>query len=38
MTSPGQVAETTRTQDQQQLFQETLQVVGALVTKVQKSK
>jgi thiol:disulfide interchange protein DsbA len=38
MTSPGQVADTTRARDQQQLFQETLQVVGALVTKVQKSK
>lgn len=38
VTSPGQVAETTRTRDQQQLFQETLQVVGALITKVQKSK
>jgi thiol:disulfide interchange protein DsbA len=36
--SPGQVAEATHTRDQQQLFQETLQVVGALVTKVQKSK
>jgi thiol:disulfide interchange protein DsbA len=37
-TSPGQVAATTRTRDQQQLFQETLQVAGALVTKVQTSK
>lgn len=38
VTSPGQVAATTRTRDQQQLFQETLQVAGALVTKVQTSK
>ena len=38
MTSPGQVSGATRTRDQQQLFQETLQVVDALVTKVQKSK
>ena len=36
--SPGQVAQATHTRDQQQLFQETLQVAGALVAKVQKSK
>jgi thiol:disulfide interchange protein DsbA len=36
--SPGLVAEATHTRDQQQLFQETLQVVGALVAKVQQSK
>lgn len=38
MTSPGQVGQATHTQNQTQLFQETLQVVDALVTKVQKSK
>jgi protein dithiol oxidoreductase (disulfide-forming) len=38
VTSPAQVAETTHPRDQQQLFQETLQVVGALVTKVQTAK
>jgi len=38
VTSPGQVSETTRTRDQRQLFQETMQVLDALITKVQKSK
>jgi thiol:disulfide interchange protein DsbA len=38
VTSPGQVSETTRTRDQRQLFQETMQVLDALVAKVQKSK
>jgi thiol:disulfide interchange protein DsbA len=38
VTSPAQVAEATRTRDQEQLFHETLQVVGALVKKVQTSK
>jgi thiol:disulfide interchange protein DsbA len=38
VTSPGKVGETTHAQNQQQLFQETLQVVDALITKVQKSK
>lgn len=38
VTSPGQVGETTRTRNAQQLFQETLQVVDALITKVRKSK
>ena len=38
VTSPGVVSGATHTRDQQQLFQETLQVAGALVTRVQKSK
>jgi thiol:disulfide interchange protein DsbA len=38
MTSPGQVGQATRPQSQVQAFQETLQVVDALVAKVQKSK
>lgn len=38
VTSPGQVSETTRTRDQEQLFRETFQVLDALITKVQKSK
>jgi thiol:disulfide interchange protein DsbA len=38
VTSPGQVGQATRTQNAQQVFQETLQVVDALITKVQKSK
>ena len=38
VTSPGQVSQATRTRDQQQLFQETLQVADALVARVQKSK
>jgi thiol:disulfide interchange protein DsbA len=38
MTSPGTVSEVTRTRNQQQLFQETLQVVDALVAQVQKPK
>lgn len=38
VTSPGTVAEATHTRDQQQLFQETLQVAGALIATVQKSK
>jgi thiol:disulfide interchange protein DsbA len=38
VTSPGQVGEATGTRNEQQLFQETLQVVDALVAKVQKSK
>lgn len=37
-TSPGQVAGATRTRDQQKLFQETLQVVDALIRKAQVSK
>ena len=36
VTSPGQVSGATRTRNQQQLFQETLQVVDALVAKAQK--
>ncbi|WP_036166585.1 thiol:disulfide interchange protein DsbA/DsbL [Massilia sp. 9096] len=36
--SPAQVAETTHAQDERQLFQQTLQVVDALVAKVQKPK
>ncbi|WP_332876456.1 thiol:disulfide interchange protein DsbA/DsbL [Massilia sp. S19_KUP03_FR1] len=38
VTSPGQVSETTHTRDQRQLFQETMQVLDALITKVQRSK
>lgn len=38
VTSPGQVGEATGTRDQRQVFQETMQVLDALVTKVQKSK
>jgi thiol:disulfide interchange protein DsbA len=38
MTSPGTVSGATRTRNQQQLFQETLQVVDALVAQVQRSK
>lgn len=38
VTSPGQVSEATHTRDQRQLFQETMQVLDALVAKVQKSK
>jgi thiol:disulfide interchange protein DsbA len=38
MTSPGTVSGATRTRNQQQLFQETLQVVDALVAQVQKPK
>jgi thiol:disulfide interchange protein DsbA len=38
MTSPGQVSGATHTRNQQQLFQETLQVVDALVATVQKAK
>jgi thiol:disulfide interchange protein DsbA len=38
VTSPGLVGQATHTRNEQQLFQETLQVVDALVTKVQKSK
>jgi thiol:disulfide interchange protein DsbA len=38
VTSPAQVGETVRGQNQQQVFNETLQVVDALITKVQKSK
>jgi thiol:disulfide interchange protein DsbA len=38
VTSPGTVGAATRTRNQQQVFQETLQVVDALITKVQKSK
>lgn len=38
MTSPGTVGAATRTRNQQQVFQETLQVVDALIAKVQKSK
>jgi protein dithiol oxidoreductase (disulfide-forming) len=38
VTSPAQVGEATHTRDEQQLFQETLEVVGALVTKVQTAK
>jgi thiol:disulfide interchange protein DsbA len=37
-TSPGQVAGATRTRDQQKLFQETLQVVDALISKARASK
>lgn len=36
--SPAQVSQTTHTQDLQQLFPQTLQVVDALIAKVQKSK
>jgi thiol:disulfide interchange protein DsbA len=36
--TPAQVAETTHTRNEQQLFQQTLQVADALVAKVQKSK
>ena len=36
--APAQVGEATGTRNEQQLFQETLQVVDALVAKVQKSK
>jgi thiol:disulfide interchange protein DsbA len=38
VTSPGQVSEATHTRDQRQLFQETTQVLDALIVKVQKSK
>ena len=38
VTSPGVVSDATHTRDQQQLFQQTLQVAGALVAKVQKTK
>lgn len=38
VTSPGQVSVTTRSRDQRQLFQATMQVLDALITKVQKSK
>jgi thiol:disulfide interchange protein DsbA len=38
VTSPGQVSEATGTRDQRQLFQETMQVVDALIAKVQRSK
>jgi len=38
VTSPGQVSGATRTRNQQQLFQETFQVMDALVAQVQKSK
>lgn len=38
VTSPGLVSEATHTRNEQQLFQETLQVVGALIAKSQKSK
>ena len=38
VTSPGQVSQATRTRDQQQLFQETMQVADALVARAQKSK
>jgi len=38
VTSPGQVSDITRTRNQQQLFQENMQVLDALVMKVQKSK
>lgn len=38
VTSPGQVSETTRTRNQEQLFRETMQVLDALITRVQKSK
>lgn len=38
LTSPGQVSETTRTREPQKLFQETMQVLDALVGKVQTSK
>lgn len=38
VTSPGQVSQATHTRDQQQLFRETLQVIDALVTKVQRSQ
>ena len=36
--SPGQVYQTTHAQNEPQLFQQTLQVVDALIVKVQKSK
>ena len=38
MTSPAQVGETVKVNNEQQLFQATLQVVDALIAKVQKSK
>lgn len=38
VTSPGTVSEATHTRDQQQLFQQTLEVASALVAKVQKAK
>jgi thiol:disulfide interchange protein DsbA len=38
VTSPGLLGETTHAQSQQHLFQETLLVVDALITKVQKLK
>jgi thiol:disulfide interchange protein DsbA len=38
MVSPGQVGQSTHTQNSQQVFQESLQVVDALISKVQKSK
>lgn len=38
VTSPSQVSESAHAQNEQQLFQATLQVVDALVAKVQKSK
>lgn len=38
VTSPGKVGEATRSRNQQQVFQQTLQVVDALIAKVQTSK
>jgi thiol:disulfide interchange protein DsbA len=38
VTSPGTVGEATHTRNQQRVFEETLQVADALITKVQKSK
>lgn len=38
VTSPGQVGQATHAQSQQQVFQQTLQVVDALILKVQKTK
>lgn len=38
VTSPGQVGQATHTRNTQQVFQETLQVADALITKARKSK
>lgn len=38
VTSPGKVGETSRPQSQKQVFEQTLQVVDALIARVQKSK
>jgi protein dithiol oxidoreductase (disulfide-forming) len=38
VTSPGQVGQATHTRNTQQVFEETLQVADALITKARKSK